>query len=373
MIRLAHLIKLFETDFLNQYGATLLPSQRRALSAFQTCRNVLSAQMKLQCEDCLETQYLPHSCGHRNCPHCQAHESQRWIERQQAKQLPCDYFLITFTLPSQWRTLVWQHQSVLYDMLIGNAWKTIETFSQNDRALQGTPGAMAVLHTHNRRLDFHPHVHVLIPAGAINKASRKWRIKRSNYLFSHKALAKVFRAKMIDSLTQSGLRSALSTSEKYPEKWVVDCKKVGNGAKAIVYLGRYLYRGVIAEKNILSCEQGMVRFRYRDSKTGKSAIRTVSGVEFLRLLLQHILPRGFRRARDFGFLHSNSKQLISLLQLKLKFLPTPFIQKTRPALLCSCCGGIKKIIQTRLDMRQEKQVKASLIRQGLHASPESMM
>ena len=88
-----------------------------------------------------------------------------------------------------------------------------------------------------------------------------------------------------------------------PEQWVVDCKHVGTGEKALVYLGRYLYRGVIQEKDILRCDNGQVSFRKRDAKTGKTMMRTVSGAPFLWLLMQPVLPRGFRRARNFGFPH----------------------------------------------------------------------
>lgn len=369
MITLATLVQTFEADFLQQYGHTLLPSQRRALSAFKSCRNALSAQMKVQCNDCQDTHYVPHSCGHRHCPHCQAHQSQCWIERQQAKQLPCDYFLLTFTLPKQLRTLVWQHQETLYDLLIKSAWHTVNQFSQNDRSLQGHAGAMAVLHTHNRRLDFHPHVHLLVPAGAINMTRQLWRTKKAKYLFNHKALAKVFRAKMLDGMTQAGF----SFVPGITEKWIVDCKQVGNGAKAIVYLGRYLYRGVIQEKDILSCDGKTVRFRYRESKTNQIKTRTLSGVEFLRLLLQHILPRGFRRARDFGFLHANSKRMMTQLQLKLKIIPIPYTPRARPPYICACCGGIKSVIKTRIDMRQAEKSKDVLIRDDMTLTGESAM
>jgi hypothetical protein len=139
------------------------------------------------------------------------------------------------------------------------------------------------------------------------------------YLFNHRALAKVFRAKVLAALAREGLKLPPGV----PAHWVVDCKGVGDGSKALVYLGRYLYRGVIQEKDILSCEAGQVRFRYRDSQTGKSAVRTLSGARFLSLLLQHVLPKGFRRSRNFGFLHPNSKRLIALLQIVLKVAPDP--------------------------------------------------
>jgi hypothetical protein len=353
MIRLIDILQRFESDFLQTYGTSLLPSQRRALSAFKHCRTRLSAQMRVQCEACFKIDYLPHSCGHRSCPHCQAHESQRWIEQEQAKLLPVDYFMLTFTLPKEWRTLVWQHQKSLYDLLIKIAWDTINTFSQHDKTLQGNAGAIAVLHTHNRRLDFHPHVHMVVPSGAINTEQRRWRVKRSKYLFNHKALAKVFRAKMLDGITKLGL----TVPKGITEKWVVDCKQVGSGAKAIAYLGRYLYRGVIQEKDILSCDDQHVRFRYIDSKTKTTQIRTVTGVEFLRLLLQHILPKGFRRARNFGFLHPNCKRQITLLQILLRVQRPAIMPTPRPVMICACCGGTKRILQTRIESRCRPNAK----------------
>jgi hypothetical protein len=241
---------------------------------------------------------MPHSCGHRNCPHCQHHESQQWLERQLKKQLPAEYFLVTFTLPAELRPLAWAHQRVLYSLMTRCSWETVRTFSENDKQLQGTPGAITVLHTHSRRLDYHPHVHLLMPAAAIDGEKKLWRskggkkAKRNNpsgYLFNHKALAKVFRAKMLDAIRQQGLELPLS----YPETWVVDVKSVGTGQKALVYLGRYLYRGVIQEKDILACKDGKVTFRYQNSKTKQMETRTVPGARFLWLILQHVLPKGF--------------------------------------------------------------------------------
>lgn len=346
MIRLAGIIETSEAGFLQQYTGKLLASQRHALNAIKNCRSAMSPKMQAECGGCDEQIYLPHSCGHRSCPHCQAHESQRWIERQVQKLVPGDYFMLTFTLPAELRPLARANQQVIYNLIMQSAWDTVRTFSQNDKKLQGDAGAVAVLHTHSRPLDFHPHVHLVMPAAAIDHKHRLWRTKKAKYLFNHKALAKVFRAKILDGIKQAGL----SLPERYPEQWVVDCKSVGTGEKALVYLGRYLYRGVIREKDILACENGRVTFRYQNSKTKKIERRTVSGVEFLRLILQHVLPRGFRRARNFGFLHPNSKRLIQLLQLLLKRIPNPILAepKKRPSLRCPCCGGEMKIVRTRI-------------------------
>ena len=246
--------------------------------------------------------------------------------------------------------MAFAHQSTLYSLLIQCAWQTVHSFAHNDKQLQGTPGAIAVLHTHSRRLGYHPHVHLVVPAAAVDAKNRLWRTKRSKgkrrYLFNHKALAKVFRAKLLDAITAEGL----PLPARCAEKWVVDCKCVGSGEKALVYLGRYLYRGVIREQDILACENGQVTFRYKDAKSGRSETRTVSGAKFLWLILQHVLPKGFRRARNFGFLHPNSKRLIALVQYLFALDPTRALAriKPRPALACPCCGGEMKIVKTRI-------------------------
>lgn len=124
MIRLAHIVDNYAVELIAQHGHRLLPSQLAALSAFRICRSSMSPRMELACDDCTEQSYLPHSCGHRHCPHCQAHESQRWIDQQSQKLIPGNYFMLTFTLPAQFRTLAWQHQRVMYDLITRSAWET---------------------------------------------------------------------------------------------------------------------------------------------------------------------------------------------------------------------------------------------------------
>jgi len=356
MILLSSIIETFEAEFLAQYQDAILPSQSFALSAMKRCRTRLSPRMLAQCRACDEQLFVPHSCGHRHCPHCQHHESQQWLERQLNKQVPATYFLLTFTLPAEFRALAWQHQRSLYDLLTRCSWETVQTFSQNDKQLQGMPGAIAVLHTHTRRLDYHPHVHLVMPAAAIDGDHKRWRTKqgagqkqgqnRKGYLFHHKALATVFRAKMLAALSREGL----ALPERHPEHWVADCKCVGSGTKALVYLGRYLYRGVLQEKDIVACDKGQVTFRYQNGKTKRIEYRTVPGATCLWLILQHVLPKGFRRARNFGFLHPNSKRLIELLHLLLKFDPSRALAwvRKRPPLTCRCCGAPLHIVRTRL-------------------------
>lgn len=365
MIPLAELIARFGPAYLARYGSTALPSQRQALAALGACRSRLASQMLAECSGCGEQRVVPHSCGHRACPHCQHFEGQRWIARQSQALVAAPYFLITFTLPAELRDLVWQHQRELYAALMDEAWGTLQSFGRNHRQLQGQTGAVAVLHTHSRRLDFHPHVHLAMPAAALQEAGSEgggalWRTlrggaRRRGYLFNHKALAQVFRARFLAAVRALGLQPP----PEAPERWVVDCKSVGGargGHKVMLYLGRYLYRGVIQERDILRCEGEFVTYRWRDAKTRSWQTRTVTGVEFLRLVLQHVLPKGFRRARNYGLLHPNCKRGVALLRmLALRRRPegVPDLARsastpTRPALLCRCCGGAMRIVRRRI-------------------------
>ena len=354
MILLSSMIATFEADYLAQAGEAIRPSQLNALHALKACRTSASPRMRAHCTACDHTELVPHSCGHRACPHCQHHESQQWIERQLAKQVPATDFLVTFTVPEALRTLMWANQHALYDHLIRASWETVRTFALNDNALQGEAGAIAVLHTHSRRLDFHPHVHLVVPAAAIDPDKKRWRTKsaKRGYLFNHKALAKVFRAKLLEAIRAEGL----TFPPALPSAWVVDCKNVGRGEKALVYLGRYLYRGVIQEKDIVACENGQVTFRYRHAKRKRVEYRTLPGARFLALVLQHVLPKGFRRTRNDGFLHPNSKRAIALLQWLFGLDPRRLIAQLelRPQLTCPCCGANMQIVQTRIPPRPPK-------------------
>lgn len=347
MIMLSKIINTFKEEFLVQYKASILPGHKRALGAMTRCRQEHSLHMLAQCTDltCGTQTSIPHSCGHRNCPHCQNHESQQWIEKQLNKRLPAPYFLLTFTIPRQLRDLAWKNQKTVYSQLFSCVQDTLKTFTKNDKKLGGDAGFTTILHTHSRTLDFHPHIHVVMPGASINKKAGLWRKKSSKYLFNHKALAQVFSAKLLETLVDKGLK----VPGNCPEKWVVDSRGVGNGEKAIIYLGRYLYRGVVREKDILNCKNGMVTFRYLHAKSGEYRTRTVSGTKFIYLLMLHVLPKGFRRARCYGFLHPCSKKIIRFLQLVLRInLRTMFTPERAPRkpIICPTCGAEMKIIQT---------------------------
>ncbi|MBL0010957.1 MAG: transposase [Nitrosomonas sp.] len=186
-----------------------------------------------------------------------------------------------------------------------------------------------------------PHGHLVMPSAAFDNKRRRWRNKEGGYLFNHKALARVFRAKMLAGIKQAGLK----LPRQYPEKWVVDCKRWVLGRRHWCIWDGICIAGHCPGKNIVANRDGNVTFRYQNSENPQDETRTLSGVAFLRLILQHILPKGYRRARNFGFLHPNSKLIPLVHLIKRVVLPPP---QPRPVIRCKCCGGVMKIVRTRI-------------------------
>jgi hypothetical protein len=338
-MQLDAILDQYYDSFLEKYELEILPSHLRAIEAIRRCRTADAGQLFVQCEDCGHMALHPRSCGHRNCPQCQNHETSLWLDRQQAKLLPVEYFLVTFTLPYELRILAWYNQSTVYKLFFACASSTLKDFGLNPKNLGAAIGMTGILHTHNRPLDFHPHIHFVVPGGGVDKAKKQWKKKTSKYLFNEFALAKVFRARLLDALNKAVLVIPVAV----PEKWVVNCVHAGKGLSALKYLSRYLYRGVIGQNNIVSNQNGKVTFKYVESRTGKTLYRTVNGADFLWLVLQHVLPKGFRRVRDYGFLHGRAKKLLFLVQYILKVLIQASSARPRPTFKCPVCHSPMKI------------------------------
>ena len=204
-----------------------------------------------------------------------------------------------------------------------------------------------MLHTHARNLIYHPHVHFVVPAGALNSNKTLWLSKAGKYLFVEKNLAKVFRAKFIELMIKAGYYLPAKT----PKKWISDCRHVGKGDGALTYLARYLYRSVISEQSILSLENGQVTFRYKESKSKQYQTITESAVDFLWRVLQHVLPKGFRRARNYGFYawqcQSHAERLQLILKVILKVAPV----RSKKAVYCPQCQGEMDLYLLRIGTR----------------------
>ena len=331
---LQSIVQRYRERFVDQFGARLNAAQWSALNAIEACRQGPYGELLLNCQQCHHQTQVMRSCGHRACNQCQYHSVQAWLERQRQKQLPVNYYLVTFTLPAALRPLARAHPKTVYSLLMQCAADTLKTFGLNKKGLNAELGLCAVLHTHNRRLDFHPHVHIVVPGGAIHRARREWRKLQGHYLFNGKALGAVFRGIFLSALEKAGLPPGVT-----PKRWVAHCKSVGRGEQALAYLARYLYRGVISNRHLVEDDGTHVTFRYRNSETHQWETRRETGAVFIYLLMQHVLPKGFRRARDYGFLHGNAKALLKMVQWVLRVQRPEALKTTHNAFACPCCGA----------------------------------
>ncbi len=339
-MELTTIIERYRNRFDQQYGSRTTHQLNRTIDAVLDCRSERYGKMLLHCSSCNNQQSYFHACGNRSCHRCQNHDTTRWLERQAKKLLPVEYFMVTFTLPYELRTLTWHHQESVYSILFECAVATLKQFGINDKNLGSELALTAVLHTHTRRLDYHPHVHIIVPGGCFDKQRQQWKSLKGQYLFNEFNLATVFRAKFLSALNKSGFTVPDST----PTQWVVDCQHVGRGLPAIKYLSRYLYRGVISGKNIISDDGVNVTFRYRESKSGEWKPRTVKGELFIWLVFQHVLPKRFRRVRDYGFLHGNAKTTLKRIQTLLNVLLPKLNKSPRPVISCKHCGNPMAIV-----------------------------
>lgn len=335
MISLASIAKQYQKDFERDYGQLMQSNHRRALKQIIQCHTPQAGALLYHCEPChLDTTLYP-ACGHRFCPACQHKANNNWLDLQRQKLLPVDYYLVTFTLPYQLRQFVWHHQKWAYQAMFTAAKETLLSFFKRDKQLGEQIGLTGVLHTNSRKQDYHPHVHFVVPGGSMNGSRTLWQKKSGKYLFKADNLAKVFRGKFIALMKQAGFY----LPPKTPKSWVADCEHVGRGDSALTYLARYLYRGVISENNILSLNNDQVTFRYKGSQTKKYKTITEPAIKFLWRILQHVLPKGFRRARNFGFLHGNAGRTLKRLQLLLKVVLPPSEVKPKKMVCCPQCAG----------------------------------
>lgn len=318
--------------FKSRHGKSATADQWSALNAILGCRTAQYGELYLSCKACHWQSRQHRSCGHRSCNRCQNHCTTQWLERQTRKLLPVEYFMVTFTLPAELRALAKAHQRQLYALLFECAVATLKTFGLNEKGLAAELAMTGVLHTHTRRLDYHPHVHMIVPGGGVNVRRNEWRKLKGKYLFNGFKLAALFRGKLLAAIQEAGLSLPVT-----PNKWVVQCIRVGHGLPALKYLSRYLYRGVISNHSIVSDDGEYVTFKYKDSETGKMKTRRLRGEDFLSLVLQHTLPKGFRRARDYGFLHGNAKRLLQRVHWLLQVVVPKRQERERPPFLCHHC------------------------------------
>ena len=205
MLEVAEILRRHGAAYRAQFGDRLLPSHARAMRDLEQCRTPACGGQVTQCDRCAQRVYVYHSCRNRHCPKCHGEQTERWLEAQRARLLPCPYFLLTFTLPSELRPLARTHQKVMYGALMRCAAAALHTLARDPRSLGADLGSLAVLHTWTRAMIYHPHVHLLVTAGGLSADGPAWIApKHPGYLVPVRALSEIFRAKLCAALQQAG-------------------------------------------------------------------------------------------------------------------------------------------------------------------------
>src|SRR6266581_8028271 len=355
-------------DIFRAYGASYrrdhpLPvSHLKVIEAVERCRTAALGGHIEQCDSCGFERPAYNSCRNRHCPKCQSLAKVKWLDKQKSELLPVGYFHLVFTLPHELNGLILTHQKMVLALLFKAVSKTLLEFGQT--RLKGTLGIIAVLHTWDQTLKDHFHLHCLVPAGALSFDQSRWISARKSFLFSVKALSRVFRGKFLTLLQQAYERGKLPAANNETKalrktNWIIYAKKpFGSPQTVLDYLGRYTHRVALSNDRILRIENGEVTLSYRDRKDGdQTKTLLLDAQEFIRRFLLHLLPEGFLRIRHFGLLANRSKKLALAQCRKLldldPALPQPPLLSAKDLLLkitgvdlsrCPCCCEGRMIV-----------------------------
>lgn len=367
-ITIQDIFKRFYPRYLEHYT----PSARQSKTAncILNCKTGAYGANVSVCEDCGTIQVHYNSCRNRCCPMCQALPKELWIDKRREDVLDAPYFHVVFTVPSELNPVIYSNQKLLYDAMYHAVSGTISELSADPKHLGAKVGYICVLHTWGSKMNYHPHIHMILLGGGLDSKNH-WRDKGDKYFLPVKVLSKVFRGKFMAELKELWLSEklqfhGLANAYEHPslfqglldicykKEWVPHCKPTFNGAGSVIkYLGKYTHRIAISNYRIKSMDDHSVTFTVKDYRNeGKWKLLTLPGIEFIRRFLMHVPPKRFTRIRHYGLLCNRMKEkhlthcrnLLGCQKYlsKLKDMDTPEILKTLYNLdihVCKHCGS----------------------------------
>ena len=299
MLEVADVLRRHGQTYLDTHGAAVPRRHRRVIRALVACRTAQLGGHLYECDRCGHQRYAYHSCRNRHCPKCHGKDLEAWLTQRRGELLPVPYFHVVFTLPDALRRTVRQHPHVLYPVLMRSAAEALQKLAMDPRYVGGRIGMLAVLHTWTRTLEYHPHVHGLVPGGGLG-ADGRWVPARKDYLVPVRALSRLFRGIFMQRAKRA-LPDQTRATGLWKQDWVVYAKPTVRRPNAVLtYLGRYVHRVAITNSRILSMDHDRVTFRYRRVDDSRQRTMTLSAHEFIRRFLQHVLPDGFHKVRYYG-------------------------------------------------------------------------
>ena len=291
------------------------------------------------------------------------------MEKRRQELLPTPYVHVVFTLPRHLAPLVLQNKKILYDLLFRTSAETLLEVARDPQHLGAEIGFFSVLHSWSQKLELHPHVHCVVPAGGLSADGTRWIKPRYDFFLPVEVLSRVFRGKFHHALKRAYRDGKLNfhgdlkllaqpktfaawLRPMFRKDWVVYAKRPFGGPEHVLrYLGRYTHRVAISNHRLVAFADGKVTFRWRDSAHhNEQKLLSLAVDEFLRRFLLHLLPEGFVRIRNFGFLANRRRATtLPLCFHLLGSTPQPNPEVTpvssNDVWLCPKCGGPMLVIE----------------------------
>lgn len=280
------------------------------------CRTEVLGGHLLKCDSCHEQHYAFNSCRNKHCPKCQFLTKVKWVEARVEELLPVQYFHVVFTIASELNALYLLNKKVCYNLLFKAMSETLKEVAESRMGAE--IGFTAVLHTWGQTILDHPHIHVVVPGGGFSQLDEnKWVSCKKDYFLPVQVLSSVFRGKLLSFLEKeknlntpigTDLSSILKSASLHD--WVVYAKPPFDGPENVInYLGNYTHKVAISNSRIKEVTETSVVFSYKDRKNNnEDKLLTLTGQEFVRRFLLHVLPKKFIRIRHYGFLSRRVKK-----------------------------------------------------------------
>jgi hypothetical protein len=326
-LEVADVFRRYGEAYRQQHGASMSTGQRRVMTAIELCRTAALGGHMERCDECGHERNAFNSCRDRHCPKCQSLARAQWLEDRKAELLEVPYFHVVFTVPEEIAAIALQNKEAVYSILFRTTAETLKTIAADPKHLGAEIGFFAVLHSWGQNLQFHPHLHCVVPGGGPSPGGDRWVSCRPHFFLPVRVLSSLFRRLFLESLDKafdSGKLQFFSTLEPLRKRpaftrhlaslkerdWVVYAKAPFAGPEQVLdYVGRYTHRVAISNNRLLDIENDQVRFKWKDYRGGDQVkTMTLSAGEFIRRFLLHVLPNGFQRIRYYGFLGNRHRE-----------------------------------------------------------------
>jgi len=378
-IELADVVRRFINPYMKQFGPLMLPSHHRALQDIAACMTEAMGGEHYHCHECNEAFWIYRGCRNRSCPKCHGRQIAQWLKARSAEVLPCRYFHLIATVPSELRNLFLRHQKTLYGLLMKTAAESVRDLAAEERFVGAEVGILAVLHTWTGQLHHHPHVHMLVTGGGVTADGTAWHEAPKDFLVPVRKLSPMIAKRLAAALQ----KEHPELFEQIPDtlwrrEWCSYCKPYGKGQDAVLnYLARYVFRVALTNRRLIAMDESHVTLRYKDHDTGQWKTERIEGVQFLRRFLFHVLPKGLHKVRYYGLWHPCKKDRQAQARLLLELTTAPVADNDVPlvgdlaaealaqnslqshdhGVQCPKCGGTNVLLFERIRRRKAHTVR----------------